>query len=63
MLAHSYFQFFLPLKKHLAGQKFHGDEEVKNKVTVWLHAHVVEFCDIGIQRFVPRLNKCLDKGH
>jgi hypothetical protein len=47
----------LHLKKHLAGQKFHEDEEVKNEVTTWLRAY-----DIGIQKLVPRLNKCLDKG-
>jgi hypothetical protein len=31
------------LKKYLACQKFHEDEEVKNKVTTWLHAHAMEF--------------------
>jgi hypothetical protein len=52
----------LHLKKHLAGQKFHEDEEVKSEVTAWLCALAAEFCDIGIQNLVPRLNKCLDKG-
>jgi hypothetical protein len=45
----------------MAGQKFHEDEEVKNEVITWLHAQAAEFCDIGIQNLVPRLNKCLDK--
>jgi hypothetical protein len=53
---------FLHLKKHLTGQKFHEDEEVKNKVITWLHAQAAEFYDIGIQKLVPRLNKCLYKG-
>jgi hypothetical protein len=52
----------LHVKKHLAGQKFHEDEEVKNEVTAWLRAQAAEFCDIGIQELVPRLNKYLDKG-
>jgi hypothetical protein len=52
----------LHLKKHLAGQKFYEDEEVKNEVTTWLHAQAVEFYDIGIQKLVPSLNECLDKG-
>jgi hypothetical protein len=52
---------FLHLKKHLAGQKFHEDEETKNEVTTWLRALAAEFCDIGIQNLVPRLNKCRDK--
>jgi len=37
-LAYSHFHLLLPLKKHLAGQKFHKDEEVKNEVATWLHA-------------------------
>jgi hypothetical protein len=48
-------------KKHLAGQKFYEDEEVKNEVTTWLRAQAAELYDIGIQKLVPRLNKCLDK--
>jgi hypothetical protein len=52
----------LHLKKHLAGQKFHEDEEVKNEVTTWLCAQAAEFYDIGILKPVPRLNKCLDEG-
>jgi hypothetical protein len=52
----------LHFKKHLAGQKFHEEEEVKNEVTTWLCAQAAEFCDIGIQKLVHRLNKCLDKG-
>jgi hypothetical protein len=53
---------FLHLKKHLASQKFYEDEEVKNEVTAWLRAQAAEFYDIGIQKLVTRLNKCLDKG-
>jgi hypothetical protein len=53
---------FLHLKKHLAGQKFDEDEEAKNEVTMWLRAQAAEFCYIGIQKLVPRPNKCLDKG-
>ena len=46
-LAPSNFHLFLHVK-HLAGQKFHEDEGVKNKVTMWLCVKMVEFCDIGI---------------
>jgi hypothetical protein len=52
----------LHLKKHLASQKFHKDEEVKNKVTKWLCAQVVVFYDIRIQKLVTRLNKRHDKS-
>jgi hypothetical protein len=56
-LAYSHFLLFLHLKKHLAGQKFHDDEEVKKEVTVLLHLQVAEFCDIRIQKFIPGLKK------
>jgi hypothetical protein len=52
---------FVCLKNRLAGQKFHEDEEVKKEVTMSLHAQLAKFCDIRIQKVVPRLNKCLDK--
>ena len=55
------FPFVLHLKKHLVGQKFH-EGEVKNAVTTWLCAQVAEFYDIGIQKLIPRLNKCHNKG-
>jgi len=47
--------------KHLAGQKFHKDKEMKNEVTTWLCAPVAEFYNIRIPRLIPRLNKCLEK--
>jgi hypothetical protein len=61
-LAPSDFHLFLHLKKHLAGQKFHEDEEVENEVTTWLRAQAAGLYDIGIQKLVPGLNKCLDKS-
>lgn len=56
------FHLFLHLKKHVAGQKFHEEEEVKNEVNMWLRAQEAEFSDIGIQKLVPRVDKCIDKG-
>jgi len=40
----------LHLKEHLASQKFHEAEKVKNKVTMWLGAQAAEFCDIITQK-------------
>jgi len=54
-LAPRNFHFFLHLKKHLASQKFHEDEEVKNEVTTWLCAQTTEFYDIRAQKLLPRL--------
>jgi len=56
-LAYPLFHFSLHLKKHLAGQKFHEAEEVKNEVSVWLRAQVTEFYDIRIQKLILGLNK------
>lgn len=36
--------------------------EAKNEVTTSLRAQAVDSCDIGIQKLIPRLNKCLDRG-
>lgn len=60
-LAYYPFYLFSHLQQHMAGQKFH-EEEVKNKVTMWLHVQVAESFDIGIQKIVSGLNKCLDEG-
>jgi hypothetical protein len=59
-LAYYHFHLFLHLK-HLAGQKFHKDKEMKNEVTTWLCAPEAEFHDIGILTLTPRLNKYLEK--
>ena len=56
-LSPSDFHLFLHLKKHLAGQKFHENEEVKNKVSTWFCAQAAELYDIGKQKLIPRLNK------
>jgi hypothetical protein len=52
---------FLHLKKHLAGQKFDDDDEVQEVMT-WFKGQAADFYDSGIQKLVPRLNKCLDNA-
>jgi hypothetical protein len=56
-LAYSHFHLFLRLNKHLASQIFHEEEDVKIYGSTCLCAQEVDFYDIGIQNFVPRLNK------
>ena len=53
---------FLRLKKHLAGKKFDDDDEVQEEVMTWFKGHGAYFYDSGIQKLVPRLNKCLDNA-
>jgi hypothetical protein len=56
------FHLFLHLKKHLAGKKFDTDDEVQEEVMAWFKVQAADFYDSGIQKLVPRLNKCLDNA-
>ncbi|KAJ4439329.1 hypothetical protein ANN_07451 [Periplaneta americana] len=58
-LAPSDFHLFLHLKKFLGGQRFDGDDEVKTAVREWFAS---QFYKEGIERLVPRLDKCLNNG-
>jgi len=61
-LAPSNFHLFLHLKKHLAGKKFDDDDEVQEEVMTWFKGQAADFYDSGMQKLVPRLNKCLDNA-
>jgi hypothetical protein len=52
-------KFFFHLKKRLAGKKFDDDDEVLEVVMTWFRGQAADFYDSGIQKLVPRLNKCL----
>jgi len=52
---------FLHLKKHL-GKKFDNNAEVQEVVMTWFKGQAAYFCDSGIQKLVPALNKCLDNA-
>jgi hypothetical protein len=43
------------------GKKFDDDDEVKEVMT-WFRGLAADFYDSGIQKLVPRLNKCLDNA-
>jgi len=40
----------------------HDDDEVQEEVIMWFKGQAADFYDSGIQRLVPRLNKCLDNA-
>ena len=61
-LAPGDFHLFLHLKKHLAGKKFDDDEEAQEEVMTWFKGQAADFYGSGIQKLVPRLNKCLDNA-
>ena len=56
------FHLFLHLKKHLAGKKFDDDDEAQEEVMTWFKGLAADFYDSGIQKLVPRLNKCLENA-
>jgi hypothetical protein len=58
----SLWTFFFHRKKHLAGKKFDDDDEVQEEVMTWFKGQASDFYDSGIQKLVPRLNKCLDNA-
>ncbi|KAJ4431466.1 hypothetical protein ANN_20064 [Periplaneta americana] len=43
-----------------SGERFGNDEELKTSVTRWFHSQVAEFYDRGIQKLIPRYDKCLN---
>ena len=55
------FQLFLHLKKYLVGKKV-DDDEVQEEIMTWFKGLAADCYDSGIQKLVPRLNKCLDNA-
>ena len=53
--------FHHTIKSKHAGKKFDDDDdEVQEEVMTWFKGLAADFYDSGIQKLVPRLNKCLD---
>jgi hypothetical protein len=53
---------FLHLKNFLGGRRVHIDSEVKEAVNKWFASQAASFYNVGIQKLVPRYNKCLNSG-
>ena len=60
-LAPSDFHLFGPIKEHLWGQKFAGDNGVKEAVQSWLKDTPRSFFLEGIRKLVDRWTKCVAK--
>ena len=43
-------------------EKLYDDDEVQEEVMTWFSGQAADFYDSGIQKLVPRLNKCLDNA-
>jgi hypothetical protein len=52
---------FLHLKTFLGGWRFQ-DDEVKEATDTWFALQAASFYDAGIQKLVPRYDKCLSNG-
>ena len=61
-LAPSDFHLFLRLKKFLAGQRFLNDDDVKVAVKEWPSSQGATLYEEGIQKLMPRNDKCLNNG-
>ena len=61
-LAPSDFHLFLHLKKFLGGKRFDDDDDLKDAVQKWLTSQAATFYEEGIQKLVPRYDKCLSNG-
>jgi len=59
LLVPSDFHFFLHPKSFLVGRWFHEDSEVKEAITMCFAKQETSFDDEGIQKLVPRYDKCL----
>jgi len=60
-LAPSDYHLFLQLKKFLGGKRF-DDDDLKDAVQKCLTSQVAAFYEEGIQKVVPRYDKCLSNG-
>jgi histone-lysine N-methyltransferase SETMAR len=61
-LAPSDFNVFLHLKTFLGDRQFRDDNEVKEAINTWFASQAASFYDAGIQKRVPRYDKCLNNG-
>jgi hypothetical protein len=61
-LAPSDFHLFLHLKKFLGGKRFDDDDDLKDAVQKWLTWQAAALYKEGIQKLVPRYDKCLNNG-
>jgi len=62
-IAPSDFHLFLHLKKFLGGKRFDDDDDdLKDAVQKLLTSQAAAFYEQGIQKLVPRYDKCLSNG-
>lgn len=61
-LAPSDFHLFPRMKKSLGGHHFATDNELQTSVQTWLKAQAATFYEEGIEKLIPRYEKCLNRN-
>ena len=61
-LAPSDYHLFLHLKRFLSGQQFESDNDLCEETTNWLTFQAGALYEEGIQKLIPRYEKCLENG-
>ncbi|KAG8212700.1 hypothetical protein J437_LFUL019601 [Ladona fulva] len=51
------YQLVPELKKHLGGQRFPNDADLKNEVDCWARNLATEWCDTGLKKLLSRCKK------
>jgi histone-lysine N-methyltransferase SETMAR len=61
-LAPSDYDLFTCLKNWLGLQCFSSNEELVEGVKTWLSSQAADVFDTGMQKLIPRYDKCLSSG-
>jgi hypothetical protein len=56
------YHLFIYLKNWLVPHCFNNNEEMMEGVKTWLSSQSADFSDTGIQKHIPRYDKCLNSG-
>jgi transposase len=60
--ASSDYLLFTYLKEWLGSQRLNNNEELMEDIKMWLSSQAADFSDAGIQKLIPRYDKCLNSG-
>jgi hypothetical protein len=61
-LAPNDYHLFIYLKNWLQSQLFSNNEELMEGVKMWLSSQAADFFYKGLQKLIPRYDKCLNFG-
>jgi hypothetical protein len=50
------------LKNWMGSQRFNSNEELVEGIKMWLSSRVADFFDMGMQKLIPRYDRCLSSS-